>query len=122
MSVYSYLIDGVLIDTGAQSLHKYFEAFIKDADFDQVMITHHHEDHTGCAAYIEKIEEVFLFLSMRKQSKFVLIKRIILFTEKPFGVVGSLFMQIQHQRPLNLEMLLGKLLIHPGMRLIINHS
>ncbi|CAM5223710.1 Glyoxylase-like metal-dependent hydrolase (Beta-lactamase superfamily II) OS=Ureibacillus acetophenoni OX=614649 GN=SAMN05877842_10355 PE=4 SV=1 [Ureibacillus acetophenoni] len=28
MSVYCYLIDGVLIDTGAQSLHKYFEAFI----------------------------------------------------------------------------------------------
>jgi len=63
MNVYSYLIDGVLIDTGAQSLHKYFEAFIKDADFDQVMLTHHHEDHTGCAVYVEKTKNVPIFIN-----------------------------------------------------------
>ncbi|HWL25921.1 MAG TPA: MBL fold metallo-hydrolase [Ureibacillus sp.] len=63
MNVYCYLIDGVLIDTGAKSLHKYFENFIDDADFDQVMLTHHHEDHTGCAAYIEKTKKVPIYIN-----------------------------------------------------------
>ncbi|BDH61783.1 hypothetical protein MTP04_19130 [Lysinibacillus sp. PLM2] len=63
LNVYSYLIDGILIDTGAHSLHKYFKAFIDEADFDQVMITHHHEDHTGNAAYIEKTKKVPIYLS-----------------------------------------------------------
>ncbi len=63
MNVYSFLIDGVLIDTGARSLHKYFESFIDDADFDQVLITHHHEDHTGNAAYIEKTKNTPIFIN-----------------------------------------------------------
>ncbi|MEH7444881.1 MBL fold metallo-hydrolase [Bacillus sp. JJ1122] len=62
LNVYSYLVDGVLIDTGAQSLHTFFESFIDVADFDQVMITHFHEDHTGCAAYIEKTRNLPIFL------------------------------------------------------------
>ncbi len=62
LNVYSYLLDGVLIDTGAQSLHKYFKAFIDEADFDQVMITHFHEDHTGCAAYVEQSKKLPIYL------------------------------------------------------------
>ena len=54
LNVYSFVVDGVMIDTGSQSLHKHFERFIDQADFDQVRITHFHEDHTGCAAYIQK--------------------------------------------------------------------
>src|SRR5690606_23294057 len=59
----SYLVDGVLIDTGAQSLHELFEGFIDQADFDQVLLTHYHEDHTGCAAYIEKTKNVPIYLN-----------------------------------------------------------
>lgn len=63
LNVYCYVVDGVLIDTGAQSLHKYFESYIDEIDFDQVMITHYHEDHTGCAAYIEKTKKLPIFLN-----------------------------------------------------------
>ncbi|WP_370630003.1 MBL fold metallo-hydrolase [Fictibacillus sp. 18YEL24] len=62
LNVYSYLVDGVLIDTGAQSLYKHFKPFIDSADFDQVFITHFHEDHTGCASYIEKTKKVPIYL------------------------------------------------------------
>lgn len=68
MNVYSYQIDGVLIDTGARSLHKYFEAFIDQQDFDQVFITHHHEDHTGCASYIEKTKKVPIYINEKSIS------------------------------------------------------
>nr|WP_313771780.1 MBL fold metallo-hydrolase [Neobacillus niacini] len=63
LNVYCYVVDGVLIDTGSQSLHKYFEPFIDIADFDQVMMTHYHEDHTGCAAYIGKTKKVPMYLN-----------------------------------------------------------
>lgn len=62
LNVYSYVIDGVLIDTGSQSLRQHFEPFIDKADFDQVMITHFHEDHTGCAAYIEKTKKLPIYI------------------------------------------------------------
>ncbi|WP_203332884.1 MBL fold metallo-hydrolase [Planococcus beigongshangi] len=63
LNVYSYLVDGVLIDTGGASLHKQFKPFIDEADFDQVMITHSHEDHSGNAAYIEQTKNVPIYLS-----------------------------------------------------------
>ncbi|RAZ67324.1 MBL fold metallo-hydrolase [Planococcus maitriensis] len=63
LNVYSYLADGVLIDTGARSLRKYFEPFIDRADFDQVVLTHYHEDHSGNAAHIERTRNTPIYLS-----------------------------------------------------------
>ena len=63
LNVYCYVVDGVLIDTGSQSLRKHFEQFIDEADFDQVRITHFHEDHTGCAAYIEKTKNRPIYIN-----------------------------------------------------------
>ena len=54
LNVYCYLIDGVLIDTGSRSLNKYFEPFFLGADIDQIVLTHIHEDHTGCASLIQQ--------------------------------------------------------------------
>lgn len=54
LNVYSFAVDGILIDTGAQSLAAQFQPFFHEIDVDKVVITHHHEDHTGGAAYIEK--------------------------------------------------------------------
>lgn len=53
MSVYSYYIDGVIIDTGSASLADEFQPFFQSVDFDQVVLTHYHEDHTGNCAWIE---------------------------------------------------------------------
>lgn len=90
LNVYSYLIDGVLIDTGAQSLHKYFEEFIDSADFDQVMLTHFHEDHTGCAAYVEKTKKLPIYLNEKtidycsKRADYPLYRRLFWGKRKPF--------------------------------------
>ncbi|WP_090831783.1 MULTISPECIES: MBL fold metallo-hydrolase [unclassified Bacillus (in: firmicutes)] len=90
LNVYSYLVDGVLIDTGAQSLHKYFEAFIDSADFDQVMLTHFHEDHTGCAAYVEKTKKLPIYLNDKtidycsKRADYPLYRQLFWGRRKPF--------------------------------------
>lgn len=90
LNVYSYLVDGVLIDSGAQSLHKFFEAFIEQTDFDQVMLTHYHEDHTGCAAYIEKNKDVPIYLNQKtiascaQPADYPLYRKLFWGKRKPF--------------------------------------
>ncbi|MBK3496297.1 MBL fold metallo-hydrolase [Viridibacillus sp. YIM B01967] len=62
MNVFSFAVDGVLIDTGAKSLFTSFRPFFEQADFEQVMITHFHEDHTGCAAWIQSQRDVPFYI------------------------------------------------------------
>jgi endoribonuclease LACTB2 len=94
LNVYSYFADGVLIDTGAQSLHKYFESFIDETDFDQVMISHFHEDHTGCAAYIEKTKKLPIYLSEKtidyctKRADYPLYRQLFWGRRKPFHALA----------------------------------
>lgn len=60
--VFVYLVDGMLIDTGAEKLQEELEVFFTDHSFDQVVLTHHHEDHTGNAAWLQQHVEVPFFL------------------------------------------------------------
>ncbi|SES27907.1 MBL fold metallo-hydrolase [Salipaludibacillus aurantiacus] len=53
LNVYSFYTDGILIDTGANSLQHLFRPFFNKLDIKKVLITHYHEDHTGCAAYLQ---------------------------------------------------------------------
>jgi endoribonuclease LACTB2 len=91
LNVYSFLVDGVLIDTGSRSLHKYFEPFILEADCDKVMLTHHHEDHTGCAAFIEKTRKIPIYLDektieyCRQTADYPLYRQLFWGRRKPFS-------------------------------------
>ena len=66
LNVYSFFIDGLLIDTGGKSLEKEFKPFFKQLNIDQVLITHFHEDHTGCAAFLQEELQVPLFMNDQK--------------------------------------------------------
>lgn len=55
LNVHCFVVDGVLIDTGAQSLENELKPFLQQQDVKKVMITHHHEDHTGCTAYLQEL-------------------------------------------------------------------
>ncbi len=90
LNVYSYVVDGVLVDTGSQSLRKHFESFIDAADFDQVMITHFHEDHTGCAAYVEKTKKLPIYINEKtidycaQRADYPLYRQLFWGRRKPF--------------------------------------
>ncbi|MFI8492949.1 MBL fold metallo-hydrolase [Peribacillus butanolivorans] len=62
MSVYVFLTDGLLIDTGAQILLEELIPFYESADFDLVALTHYHEDHTGGAAWIQEHRKVPMYI------------------------------------------------------------
>lgn len=49
MSVYLYLVDDLLIDTGPTRLHSELKDYLQKEHYNKIILTHHHEDHTGNA-------------------------------------------------------------------------
>jgi len=47
MYVYSYFVDGLLIDTGHSNARKMIMHHLTKLPIEQIFITHHHEDHNG---------------------------------------------------------------------------
>lgn len=47
MLVYSFFVDGLLIDTGQSNMRKAYMEAISSFDIEKIFITHHHEDHSG---------------------------------------------------------------------------
>lgn len=62
MQVYAFATDGIMIDTGSQSLLQHFIPFFEKTDFEKVVLTHHHEDHTGGAAWIQANKRVPIYI------------------------------------------------------------
>ena len=60
--IFIYLVDGMLIDTGAEEMQKELIDFFNEQSFDQVVLTHHHEDHTGNAAWIQQHQAVPFYI------------------------------------------------------------
>lgn len=60
--VFVYLVDGLLIDTGAEKLQPELINFFTNQSFDQVVLTHHHEDHTGNAAWIQQHRDIPIYI------------------------------------------------------------
>ncbi|MFD2370210.1 MBL fold metallo-hydrolase [Brevibacillus sp. GCM10020057] len=52
-SVYVYLTDGMMIDTGPKTIEASLIPFYQSSSFESVVLTHSHEDHVGGAAWIE---------------------------------------------------------------------
>lgn len=61
-TVYVFLVDGMLIDTGPQCLLEDFIPFYEQHSFDLVSLTHSHEDHSGCGSWIKKNKNVPIYV------------------------------------------------------------
>lgn len=51
--VFSYLVDGMLVDTGPQCIEDDLIPFYESHPFNLVALTHSHEDHSGTASWIQ---------------------------------------------------------------------
>lgn len=99
LSVRCFVVDGVLIDTGAKSLEKEFAAFFQQQDIDQVVITHFHEDHTGCAAYLQRKMGLPVYMNepmidyCRQKADYLLYRKIFWGKRDPFAArpLGATF-------------------------------
>ena len=52
MTAWCYQIDGVLIDTGIRHLRQTILERMADDKPEMILVTHHHEDHSGNAGVI----------------------------------------------------------------------
>ena len=96
MSVYSFYVDGLLIDTGSSSLTEEFQSFFNEIDIQQVALTHVHEDHAGNAAWIQKHKDVPIYVHRdsvdicAKDGEFLFYRKVLwgerpAFVAKPLG-------------------------------------
>ena len=53
-TVHLYVVDNICIDTGQSRMQSYVMDFLNPLKINQVVLTHHHEDHSGNAAAIRK--------------------------------------------------------------------
>lgn len=97
--VHSFFIDGVLIDAGAKSLEKLFQPFFKQLAIEKVVMTHFHEDHTGCAAFLQEKLHLPLYMSeikreyCTKKADYPLYRQFFWGKRKPFRAepIGETF-------------------------------
>ena len=54
MSVFLYVIDGLVIDTGQRNMQKIVVELLKEKKLSRILLTHHHEDHSGNAFALAK--------------------------------------------------------------------
>lgn len=54
LNVYTYIVDGMLIDSGPHRMRKKIEEFCTQNRLKKIVHTHFHEDHTGNTAYLMK--------------------------------------------------------------------
>ena len=52
MSVFMYVVDGLVIDTAQHHMAKTVWGLLGEMRFSRIVLTHHHEDHSGNAAMI----------------------------------------------------------------------
>ncbi|MBM7703881.1 MBL fold metallo-hydrolase [Metabacillus iocasae] len=62
MNIYVFLTDNMLVDTGPESLLQEFIPLYRLESFDFVALTHLHEDHTGCAPWIEQNKHIPIYI------------------------------------------------------------
>lgn len=96
MSVYSFYVDGLLIDTGSSSLAQEFQSFFNEVDIQQVALTHGHEDHVGNAAWVQQHRDVPIYIhrdsvnACARDGELPLYRKVLwgerpAFDAKPFG-------------------------------------
>ena len=54
LNVYSFVTDGIAIDSGSHSLRNYFHPLFEEHPIEALYCTHIHEDHTGCAVWFQQ--------------------------------------------------------------------
>ena len=58
MSVWMYVLDGLVIDTGQHHMAKAVKTLLSKKKISCIALTHHHEDHSGNAAMISALHAV----------------------------------------------------------------
>lgn len=84
------MVDGLLIDTGPSKKRSDLIRLFNDWEFSEVILTHHHEDHTGLAYWLQKHKKIPIYIhalgisDCEKNGKMPLYRRMFWGKRKAF--------------------------------------
>lgn len=90
LNVYSFATDGLIIDTGAPNLLNEFKSFFTEINVEKAVLTHHHEDHSGGASYLQKKYNIPIYTDRallnkhNKKADYPLYRKMFWGTREPF--------------------------------------
>lgn len=61
LNVFCFYVDGILIDTGQHRMQKSIIKTLENKKINQILLTHHHEDHTGNAQILSSIHQAPIY-------------------------------------------------------------
>lgn len=94
MSVSIFKIDGLLIDTGPAKMKAQLLPLFDQWDITKVILTHHHEDHTGLAYWLQENKEVPIYIhesgitDCEKRMKLPFYRKVFWGERKPFQPIA----------------------------------
>lgn len=84
-TVYLYLLDTLLIDTGQYHMRRYVSQIITDASLSAVLLTHYHEDHSGNGALVKETCNIPVYVHPYGGKKLATGFRILPYQHLLFG-------------------------------------
>lgn len=89
MSVYLYVVDHLLIDTGPARLKREITYQLEQQHYNKIILTHHHEDHTGNAYAFSKGLPIYCHASglalCKQEPKLPFYRKVFWGNRKPFS-------------------------------------
>ncbi len=69
MTVFLYCIDGILVDTAQPLMRKAVVDVLQNKRISRIVLTHHHEDHSGNAAILKELKKASVYADRRAREK-----------------------------------------------------
>ncbi len=94
MVVSVYMIDGLLIDTGPMKMKEQLISLFEERTINEVILTHHHEDHTGAAHWIQENKKVPIYIhesgieNCEQKMKLPLYRKVFWGEREPFQPIA----------------------------------
>jgi endoribonuclease LACTB2 len=98
-----YFVDGLLIDCGPTNALPILKNLFRDLPAKQILITHHHEDHTGNLKYLYESKNLLAYAhplaekGMRKVSEHIPIYRQIVWGRPAFAEMKSISREVSSE-------------------------
>jgi len=93
-SVYVYQIGSIIIDTGPHHLRNRIGQMLNTGGVSSILLTHHHEDHSGNAAYLKQRTGAPVYLSPYGAAKLAKGFNILPYQHILFGKASRLLAEI----------------------------
>lgn len=90
MNVFLYCIDDILIDTAQPLMRKAVVEVLCDRKISRIVLTHHHEDHSGNAAVLKEMRKIPVYADPRARGKMRNGFRILPYQYVMWGRPGTL--------------------------------